>query len=84
MFRDFETPRSPDSILIVTHGLTMRLFCMRWFHWSVEYFEALENPENGGYVVLERQPDLKYRLVQPFVQWDSRYAPTARERSSWP
>ncbi|MEP6800191.1 MAG: phosphoglycerate mutase family protein, partial [Lapillicoccus sp.] len=40
MFRDFETPRSPDSILIVTHGLTMRLFCMRWFHWSVEYFES--------------------------------------------
>jgi hypothetical protein len=61
----------------------MRLFCMRWFHWSVEYFEALENPENGGYVVLERQPDLKYRLARPFVQWDSRYVPTARERSSW-
>lgn len=84
LWRSFEVkPVADQNLVIVTHGLTMRLFCMRWFHWSVEYFEALENPENGGYVVLVRQPNLKYKLEQPFVQWDSRYAPTVRERSSW-
>jgi broad specificity phosphatase PhoE len=84
LWRSFEAkPVVDQNLVIVTHGLTMRLFCMRWFHWSVEYFEALENPVNGSYVVLVRQPDLKYRLEQPFVQWDSRYAPTARELSSW-
>ena len=39
---------SDQSLVIVTHGLTMRLFCMRWFHWSVEYFESLENPETAA------------------------------------
>ena len=76
-------PMSDQSLVIVTHGLTMRLFCMRWFHWSVEYFESLENPVNGGHVVLARQPDLKYQLETPFVQWNQDYVPTERERSSW-
>ena len=76
-------PMSGHNVVIVTHGLTMRLFCMRWFHWSVEYFESLENPVNGGHVVLLRQPDLKYRLEEPFVQWNRDYVATARERSSW-
>lgn len=31
-------------VIIVTHGLTLRLFLMRWFHWTVETFEATQNP----------------------------------------
>ena len=83
MFRNFETHSAPRNLLIVTHGLTMRLFCMRWFHWSVEYFEALQNPANGDVVVLELQADFRYRLARPFNQWDRDYVPSARERSSW-
>jgi broad specificity phosphatase PhoE len=83
MFRNFETPAAPRNVVIVTHGLTMRLFCMRWFHWSVEYFESLENPANGQPVVLRRRPDFRYRLDRPFAQWDTSVAPTERERSSW-
>jgi broad specificity phosphatase PhoE len=83
MFRKFETPRAPRNIVIVTHGLTMRLFCMRWFHWSVEYFESLENPENGQPVVLVRQPDFRYKLAEPFAQWDPSVEPTERERACW-
>ena len=58
-------PMSNQSLVIVTHGLTMRLFCMRWFHWSVEYFESLENPVNGGHVVLVRQPDRSTQWRRP-------------------
>lgn len=76
-------PMSDQNLVVVTHGLTMRLFCMRWFHWSVDFFEALENPENGDYVVLVRQQDLRYKLEQPFVQWDHDYLPTELERASW-
>ena len=83
MHRNFETPRAPRNVVIVTHGLTMRLFCMRWFHWSVEYFESLDNPENAQPVVLVRQPDLRYRLERPFTQWNTEVIPTERERSSW-
>jgi len=83
MFRTFESPRAPHNIVIVTHGLTMRLFCMRWFHWSVDFFESLENPENAQPVVLLRQPDLRYKLASPFTQWDTSVVPTDLERSSW-
>lgn len=83
MFRNFDTPTAPRNVVIVTHGLTMRLFCMRWFHWSVEYFESLENPGNAQPVVLLRQPDYKYKLAAPFSQWDPSCVPTERERTSW-
>lgn len=82
LFRNFESPRAPRNVVIVTHGLTMRLFCMRWFHWSVRYFESLENPANGQAVVLARQPDYRYKLERPFPQWDT-VTPSERERSSW-
>ena len=42
-------------MLIVTHGMTLRLFLMRWFHWSVEEFEALRNPGNCQIVVMQKQ-----------------------------
>jgi broad specificity phosphatase PhoE len=83
MHRNFATPAAPRNVVIVTHGLTVRLFCMRWFHWSVDYFESLENPANGQLVVLQRQPDFRYRLERPFVQWDTSVVPSERERSSW-
>lgn len=44
LFRSFEAPDHPPNVLIVTHGLAMRLFCMRWFHWTVAEFESLSNP----------------------------------------
>jgi len=83
MHRNFETPAAPRNVVIVTHGLTMRLFCMRWFHWSVEYFESVDNPENAQPVVLLRQKDFRYKLEAPFTQWNPAVVPTERERSSW-
>jgi len=63
MHRDFEEPDYPPNALIVTHGFAMRLFLMRWFHWSVEEFENLRNPRNCEIVVIELQPDNHYKLV---------------------
>ncbi|MEO5745843.1 MAG: histidine phosphatase family protein [Terracoccus sp.] len=83
LFRIFETSRCARNVVIVTHGLTMRLFCMRWFHWSVEYFESLENPSNAEPIVLLRQPEFHYRLETPFRQWNPDVIPSDRERSSW-
>lgn len=42
------------NMCIVTHGLTLRLFLMRWFQYTVSEFEDSVNPENGAVVVLER------------------------------
>lgn len=83
LHRNFDDPRMEQNVVIVTHGLTMRLFCMRWFYWSVEYFESISNPENGTFVVLNKQPDERYKLTRPFEQWDTSVVPTERERTSW-
>ena len=42
------------NVLIVTHGLTLRLFLMRYFQLSVEQFETTFNPPNGQLIVMER------------------------------
>jgi broad specificity phosphatase PhoE len=42
------------SLVLVTHGLALRIFLMRWFHWSVSDFLQCYNPPNAAPVVLER------------------------------
>ena len=69
LWRSFEQPDHPPNVLIVTHGLTMRLFCMRWLHWSVAEFESLSNPGNAETRTLELGKDGHYHLDRPFEQW---------------
>jgi broad specificity phosphatase PhoE len=69
LYRSFERPDHPPNVLLVTHGLTMRLFCMRWFHWTVAEFESLSNPGNGESRMLLLGADGKYRLNRPFERW---------------
>ena len=35
------------SLVLVTHGLALRVFLMRWFHWSVDQFMQVFNPPNA-------------------------------------
>ncbi|MEU5212932.1 histidine phosphatase family protein [Streptomyces sp. NPDC020742] len=69
LWRSFEDPHHPPNVLIVTHGLTMRLFCMRWFHWTVAEFESLSNPGNAEWRTLLLGPDGRYTLDRPFAHW---------------
>ena len=68
LHRDFEKPDYPKNVLIVTHGMTLRLFLMRWFHWSVEEFEALRNPGNCQIVVMQKQEGERYALNAELVR----------------
>lgn len=61
--RDFEKPNFPENCIIVTHGITMRVFLMRWFHYSVERFENLANPKNCEFWIMEKNSDNRYDLV---------------------
>lgn len=45
------------TVLLVTHGLAMRLACMALLGWTVSEFEALSNPVNGDFRILSRQTD---------------------------
>jgi len=38
--------KNKDKVLIVTHGLTIRCFVMRFLHLSIEQFETIRNPDN--------------------------------------
>jgi broad specificity phosphatase PhoE len=69
LYRAFAKPDFPPNVLMVTHGLTMRLFCMRWFHWTVDEFECLSNPGNGETRMLWLGNDGRYRLDRPFDRW---------------
>eukprot|EP01080_Neovahlkampfia_damariscottae_P006407 gene6407-10414_t len=55
-----------ENVVLVTHGLTCRLFLMKWFHWDVDIFHNLYNFDNGQYAIMEKQKDTgKYKLITP-------------------
>ncbi len=72
LYRDFNKPDYPQNTLIVTHGLTLRLFLMRWFHWTVEEFENLRNPRNCQIVVMRKRSDEKYELTTKLARRDNK------------
>lgn len=53
--------KSPDHVVIVTHGLAIRCFVMRFLHLTVEEFEALANPDNCAIITI----DLKDKIDDP-------------------
>ena len=68
LYRDFAEDDFPENCVLVTHGLTIRLFIMRFFHLTVEEFERMTAPKNCDLVILELQEDGHYRLVTEMVQ----------------
>ncbi|XP_057511037.1 phosphoglycerate mutase-like protein AT74H [Actinidia eriantha] len=62
----FQPPgeQSPNmNLVIVSHGLTLRVFLMRWYKWTVEQFQGLNNMGNGNTVVMERGAGGRYSLL---------------------
>jgi broad specificity phosphatase PhoE len=51
MMRQLERKQAA-RVLIVTHGLTIRCFVMRFMHLSVEEFDGLANPGNCSVITL--------------------------------
>lgn len=63
LHRDFTDEKFPENCVLVTHGLTIRLFIMRFFHLTVEEFELMLAPKNCDLVILGLQDDGHYRLM---------------------
>ena len=56
--------------VLVTHGLMTRVFLMKWYHWSVEYFEDLRNINHCEFVIMKLNPDNgKYTLENNLRTW---------------
>jgi broad specificity phosphatase PhoE len=62
LHRDFEKQDYPENAILVSHGMTVRIFLMRWFHWTVEQFEEYANPKNCEIIILEIDENQKYKL----------------------
>lgn len=63
LHREFDKPDSPANFALVTHGITLRLFLMRYFHWTVNHFQRLRNPDNCQILLMEKQPSGRYLLA---------------------
>ncbi|ESW30512.1 hypothetical protein PHAVU_002G158900 [Phaseolus vulgaris] len=51
------------NLVIVSHGLTLRVFLMRWYKWTVQQFEGLNNMGNGNMLVMEKGYGGRYSLL---------------------
>lgn len=65
LYRDFEKKDFPPNAIMVTHGMSIRLFLMRWFHFTVEEFERIANPDNCAIITMELLDSGKYLLTEP-------------------
>ncbi len=51
--------KGAQHVLIVTHGLTIRCFAMRYLHLTVEQFDELANPNNCDVVTIAEKASLE-------------------------
>jgi len=51
--------KNAERVLIVTHGLTIRCFLMRFLHLTVEQFEVIRNPHNCDVITLSDKSDIR-------------------------
>lgn len=51
------------NIVIVSHGVTSRVFLMKWFRWTVEQFERLHNLTNCEVRVMQLGAGGEYSLA---------------------
>ncbi|ODQ48213.1 hypothetical protein PICMEDRAFT_72185 [Pichia membranifaciens NRRL Y-2026] len=90
LFRQFKKDAFPGVLVLVTHGIWARVFLQRWFRWSVEYFEDLQNIPHCRWICLHQQPhhapqlegECTYVLETPLDRWSD--APGAADLLVYP
>ncbi|ONK78557.1 uncharacterized protein A4U43_C02F20080 [Asparagus officinalis] len=69
LWRDIDMKRlhqddtNDTNLIIISHGLTSRVFLMKWFKWTVDQFERLNNLGNCEFRVMELGPAGEYSLA---------------------
>lgn len=70
LWRSFGEGDFASVCVLVTHGLMTRVFLMKWYHFSVEYFEDLRNVEHCEFVVMRlNEGSGKYVLQNQLRTW---------------
>ncbi|KAI0518681.1 hypothetical protein KFK09_006117 [Dendrobium nobile] len=69
LWRDIDMRRldqgedTETNLVIISHGLTSRVFLMKWFKWTVDQFERLNNFGNCEFRVMQLGPGGDYSLA---------------------
>jgi broad specificity phosphatase PhoE len=58
MMRHIERKKQ-NKVLIVTHGLTIRCFVMRFLYLNIDQFDKMKNPENCDVITIRKKELLK-------------------------
>ncbi|KAJ5294032.1 hypothetical protein N7508_008853 [Penicillium antarcticum] len=83
LWRLFGEDDFANVCVLVTHGLMARVFLMKWYHWSVEYFEDLRNINHCEFVVLTHNPENgKYTLQNKLRTWSDLKKGRERENAA--
>ncbi|XP_059274739.1 phosphoglycerate mutase-like protein AT74 [Lycium ferocissimum] len=80
LWRDIDMDKIPHSandnlnIVIISHGLTVRVLLMRFFRWTAEQVENLTSPKNAEVRIMELGHEGEYSLalyhdVQTLEKW---------------
>eukprot|EP00164_Ancoracysta_twista_P009920 GFYU01014807.1.p1 GENE.GFYU01014807.1~~GFYU01014807.1.p1 ORF type:complete len:312 (-),score=66.36 GFYU01014807.1:309-1244(-) len=80
LHRDFRRKRSAQNYVLVSHGISLRLFLMRWYQWDVPTFQNLWNFENAKVYYMEKGDDGSYTLMTPLKTNQSENVATDDER----
>jgi broad specificity phosphatase PhoE len=81
LFRDFEFEGNAPYVVLVSHGITCRLFLTRFFRWSVDKFQRTWNLENCQMIILDKLEDGSYHLATPLQEDDEYVGGLEREES---
>ena len=82
LWRSFGESDFASICVLVTHGLMTRVFLMKWYHFSVEYFEDLRNMNHCEFVVMKLNDNGKYVLQNQLRTWSELKRERANSKSS--
>ncbi|KAK8712565.1 hypothetical protein V6N13_147802 [Hibiscus sabdariffa] len=79
-------PSQDLNLIIISHGLASRVFLMKWYKWTVDQFERLNNPENCEFRVMELGQGGDYSLAvnhtdEEMLEWG--LSPDMIEDQKW-
>ncbi|KAJ0298960.1 hypothetical protein COL5a_009675 [Colletotrichum fioriniae] len=70
LWRQFGENDFASVCVLVTHGLMSRVFLMKWYHFTVEYFEDLRNVNHCEFLIMRKQEESgKYILENKLRTW---------------
>lgn len=69
LWRQFGEDDCASVCVLVTHGLMSRVFLMKWYHFSVEYFEDLRNVNHCEFLIMRKEQNGKYNLETKLRTW---------------